>query len=85
MARKSLAERRAEALAELDAAKQRVAKLETDAAERIGKLAIKAGLVDLDMTDEQLSEEFGAIASKFRIQATPTVKRGARNSEASAG
>lgn len=63
---KTLKERRADALAAVNAARQRLAKLETDAAERIGKLALKAGLVDLDLTDEQISAEFDAIASKFR-------------------
>ena len=66
MARKSIQERRAAALAEVEAAKKRLAQLEAEAAERIGRLAIKAGLVDLDLSDEQLSEEFAAIATKFR-------------------
>lgn len=66
MARKTLQERRAAALAEVEAAKRRLAQLEAKAAERIGRLAIKAGLVDLDLSDEQLASEFDAIASKFR-------------------
>ncbi|EBW4023106.1 hypothetical protein DPF79_23245 [Salmonella enterica subsp. enterica serovar Hartford] len=66
MARKSIQERRAAALAEVEAAKKRLAQLEAEAAERIGRLAIKAGLVDLDLSDEQLSEEFATIATKFR-------------------
>jgi len=66
MARKTLQERRAAALAEVEAAKRRLAQLEAEAAERIGRLAIKAGLVDLDLSDEQLASEFDAIASKFR-------------------
>lgn len=66
MARKTLQERRAAALAEVEAAKKRLAKLEAEAAERIGRLAIKAGLVDLDLSDDQLSGEFAAIAAKFR-------------------
>ncbi|CEI36836.1 hypothetical protein GUF72_21470 [Xanthomonas citri pv. citri] len=69
MARKTLKERRAEALADLDAAKSRLAKLEADAAERIGKLAIKAGLVDLDLSDDQLSTEFAAMAARFQGKA----------------
>lgn len=83
MAKKTLAERRAVALAELDAAKQRLAKLEGDAAERIGKLAVKAGLVDLDLSDDQLAEEFGAIASKFRVRSA--VKGGAAKGATAAG
>lgn len=66
MARKTLTERRAAALAEVEAAKKRLAQLESDAAERIGRIALRAGLVELDLTDEQLSAEFDAIASKFR-------------------
>ncbi|HAU8546939.1 TPA: hypothetical protein JEW12_004501 [Salmonella enterica subsp. enterica serovar Agona] len=70
MARKSIQERRAAALAEVEAAKKRLAQLEAEAAERIGRLAIKAGLVDLDLSEEQLSEEFAAIATKFRKSST---------------
>lgn len=66
MARKTLHERRVAALAEVEAAKKRLAQLEAEAAARIGRLAIKAGLVDLELTDEQLASEFDAIASKFR-------------------
>lgn len=66
MARKTLQERRAAALADMETAKKRLAQLETEAAERIGRLAVKAGLVDLDITDEQLSSEFDAVASRFR-------------------
>jgi len=66
VARKTMQERRADALAEVEAAKKRLAQLETDAANRLGRLALKAGLVDLDLTDEQLTTEFNAIAAKFR-------------------
>ncbi|MBD4685218.1 hypothetical protein GUG36_05995, partial [Xanthomonas citri pv. citri] len=38
-------------------------------AERIGKLAIKAGLVDLDLSDDQLSTEFAAMAARFQGKA----------------
>ncbi len=74
MARKSLAEKRADAKAELEAAKRRLAKLETDAAERIGRLAIKSGLVDLELSDDQLLQEFGSIAGRFQGK---TVEAGA--------
>ena len=66
MARKTIKDRRAAALAELEAAKKKLANLEAVEAERIGKLAIKAGLTDCDITDEQLAQEFAAIAAKFR-------------------
>lgn len=64
--RKSFKDRRSEALAELEQAKQRLAKLETEAAEKIGRLAIKAGLGDLDIPDEELAKEFEALGAKFR-------------------
>ena len=70
MARKSIKDRRADALAELEAAKKKLASLESAEAERIGKLAIKAGLTDANITDEQLAKEFAAIAAKFRPSKT---------------
>lgn len=83
MARKTLAERRNEAMAAVEAAKRRVVELEAEAAERIGRIAMKSGLVDLDISDDQLAKEFDAIASKFR----PTGKKQAapRASAASEG
>jgi hypothetical protein len=65
MARKTLSERKAEKLAELVRIKAELAELETIAAERIGKVAIAAGLGDLDIDDAKLRKEFEAIASKF--------------------
>lgn len=66
MARKTLAERRSEKLEELERIKSDLARLESQAAERIGKLAIRAGLADLDIGDEQLAKEFAAVAAKFQ-------------------
>ena len=51
MARKKANERRAEVLAALEAAKRDVAELEAKDAARIGKLAVRAGLADLDIDD----------------------------------
>ena len=70
MARKTLAERRAEKLAQLDALRKELAQLENKAAERIGRIAVRAGLADLDLDDEQLTQEFAAIAAKFRPSST---------------
>ncbi|MBA1889534.1 hypothetical protein HLX92_25730, partial [Escherichia coli] len=56
MARKTLAERRSDALSELEMAKARLAKLDNEAAERIGRIAIKSGLVNLELTDDQVRE-----------------------------
>jgi hypothetical protein len=66
MAQKTLAERKAEKMAELNRIKAELAKLESKAAERIGKIAISAGLGDVDIDDAELRKEFEAIASKFR-------------------
>ena len=66
MARKTLSERKADKLAELNRIKAELAELESKAAERIGKIAIAAGLGDLDIDDAAMRKEFEAIASKFR-------------------
>ena len=75
MARKTLSERKADKLAELNRIKAELAELESKAAERIGKIALSAGLGDLDIEDAELRKEFEDIASKFRKsegkQATP--------------
>lgn len=66
MARKTLAERRSEKLDELERLKSDLARLEERAAAQIGKLAVRAGLADLDIEDEQLAKEFAALAAKFQ-------------------
>ena len=66
MARKTLSERKADKLAELNRIKAELAELESKAAERIGKIALSTGLGDLDIEDAELRKEFEAIASKFR-------------------
>lgn len=66
MARKTLSERKADKLADLERLKAEIQEIERKAAERIGKLAIAAGLGDLEIGDAELRKEFEAIASKFR-------------------
>ncbi len=66
MARKTLSERKADKLAELNRIKAELAELESKAAEHIGRLALSVGLGDLDIEDAELRKEFEAIASKFR-------------------
>ena len=66
MVRKTITERRAEKLAQMDALKKELASLETKAGERIGKLAVRAGLADLSLDDDTLVKEFQAIAGRFR-------------------
>ena len=63
MARKTLSERRADALSELETAKARLAKLDNEAAERIGRIAIKSGLVNLELTDEQVRKIYPSAAA----------------------
>jgi len=64
MARKNLVDRRIAAREELEAAKAKFAKLEKETADRIGRLAIKSRLTDLDLTDDQIKAEFDAIVAK---------------------
>ena len=66
MARKTLTERRSDAIFELETAKVRLAKLDNEAAERIGRIAIKSGLVNLELTDDQIRNEFDRIVEKIR-------------------
>lgn len=66
MARKTLSERRSEKLAELEKIKAALAKLESQAAERIGRIAVRSGLADLELEDDRLAEEFATIVAKFR-------------------
>ena len=66
MAIKSLADRKSAKLEELEKIKHQLAKLETQAAESIGRLAIRAGIADLDISDEELIKEFNAITARFQ-------------------
>ena len=66
MAIKSLAERKSAKLEELEKIKREIARLESQAAERIGKLAIRAGIADIEISDETLGKEFAAIAKKHQ-------------------
>ena len=65
MARKTLSERRADALSELETAKARLAKLDNEAAERIGRIAIKSRIVKVELTDDQVREEFDRIVERI--------------------
>ncbi|WP_140920008.1 TraC family protein [Limnobaculum xujianqingii] len=65
MARKTLSERRADAYSELDMVKAKLAKLDNEAAERIARIAIKSGLVNLDLADDHIREEFDRIVERI--------------------
>jgi hypothetical protein len=95
MAIKSLADRRTAKLEELERIKRDLSRLETQAAERIGRLAARAGIADLDISDEQLVKEFAAITARFQkksqiskggksaaTNAPPPAETGTRTSEA---
>ena len=59
MARKTIGDRRADTIARMDALKRELAELDARAGERIGKLAVRAGLADLDLDDDALMKELG--------------------------
>ncbi|MEE4995915.1 TraC family protein [Pseudomonas alliivorans] len=65
MARTPPSERRADACSELEMAKTRLAKLDNETAERIARIAIKSGLVNLDLADDHIREEFDRIVERI--------------------
>jgi hypothetical protein len=68
MNRKNIVERKSEKLSQLKKLKEEIAKLESQAVDQIGRIAIKAGLTELAIDDDLLLKEFQAIAAKFREQ-----------------
>ncbi|MDE8345415.1 MAG: TraC family protein [Acidocella sp.] len=64
MARKTLNARRIEAQIELEEAQARLTKLQNEAAARIGRIAIKTGLADRGLSDDEIKSEFEKIASR---------------------
>jgi len=64
--RKTFHEQRAEKLAQIDAIKQALIRLEHQSAARIGKIAMRAGLAELDLNDETLFKAFQEIAGRFQ-------------------
>lgn len=63
MARKTLSDRRAAARRELEEAKAKFAKLQDEAAARIAKLAIKTGLTESGLTDDEIKSAFEEIVA----------------------
>lgn len=57
---------RAEIQADITALQRQLAESEEREERRIGKLANKAGLLDLELTDEELSKAFADLAARFR-------------------
>lgn len=68
LARNTLSERRINAVSELEMAKEKLAKLNIEAIETIGKIAIKSGLVNLALTDDQVREGFDKIVERISKQ-----------------
>ena len=57
---------RAEILADIEDLKKQLAESEEREERRIGKLANKAGLLDLEISDEDLAKAFADLAARFR-------------------
>jgi hypothetical protein len=66
MARDTSDERKSERLVKLDALKAEIAKMDGNATKRFGRLAIRAGLAELHLSDADLLRELLAIAARFR-------------------
>ncbi len=66
MARKTLGERRSEKLEKLNVLKAQIDKLEGNVTKRFGRLAIRAGLAELNLSDADLLLELLSIAARFR-------------------
>lgn len=66
MARRTIGDRRAETLARMETLKKELAELDAKAGERMGRIAVRAGLADLDLDDDTLLREFQAIAGRFQ-------------------
>lgn len=66
MARKPLSQKRSELTKKMTALQEQMEQLEQDEVANIGKLAKEAGLVGLDVSDDQLREAFKGIAGRFQ-------------------
>ena len=64
---------RAEILADIEDLKKQLAESEEREERRIGKLANKAGLLDLEISDEELTKAFAELAARFRHDGHGTV------------
>ena len=57
---------RTEILADMEDLKRQLAESEEREERRIGKLANKAGLLDVEVSDEDLAKAFAELAARFR-------------------
>ncbi|WP_430912231.1 TraC family protein [Methylobacterium sp. sgz302541] len=69
---------RATILAEIEALQKRLEAHDKAQAERIGKIAVKAGLAALDLNEAQLSEAFADLARRFRKDGAPDGEGGSK-------
>lgn len=69
MARKTIAERKASKVEQLRQLKEEIQELESRAAERLGRLAVRAGLADVELDDQALLRELETLAARFRQHA----------------
>jgi len=65
MARETLVQKRARQLEKLRALQADIEGLEKKAAQRLGGIAVRAGLADLDLSDATLLREFRALATRL--------------------
>ncbi len=81
MARETLAQKRATKLEKLKALQAEIDGLDKKTSKRIGDLAVRAGLAELDVSDVELLREFRAIASRLGKGPAVTSKPKAASSE----
>ena len=56
--------------AQIERLKERKRKLQAKAADRFAKAALDAGLIDIDIADDELKSAFDEMARRFRKSAT---------------
>ncbi len=66
MARKPLSQKRSEIAEKMAALQAQLKQLEQDEIENVGKLAKEAGLIGLDISDDDLRKAFKEIAARFQ-------------------
>ena len=66
MARKTRSEQLSAQREKVEKAKNRLLEIRKKSSERIGKLAQKSGLADLEISDAELSDAFKELVSRFR-------------------
>ena len=67
-ARRSAKDRLLEKRQQLDRVKAEIEKLQDTEATRIARLAMRAGLAEVDVSDDDLTEAFKDLVARFRAQ-----------------